>query len=52
MSGIVEIYRQTLTAGQLPSLRVLGITVIGSVVTLIVGLTLFGRYEPYFDDYL
>ena len=52
MAGIVEIYRQTLTGGKFPPISLVGITVVGSVMTLIVGLILFVRYEPYFDDYI
>ncbi len=52
MAGIVESYRETLVSGVLPGPRVVGSAVITSLVTLVVGIVVFRRAEPYFDDYV
>lgn len=52
MAGIVESYRQTLLMGVLPGPRVIGSAVITSGITLIVGIVVFRRAEPHFDDYV
>jgi lipopolysaccharide transport system permease protein len=52
MAGIVEIFRQTLTAGALPPVRVLAITGATSLATMALGIVVFRRAEPYFDDYV
>jgi len=52
MAGIVEIYRQTLVQGTLPSPRVLTMGVATSLAALAVGVVIFWRLEPHFDDYL
>ncbi len=52
MAGIIEIYRQTLTEGAFPGLKLLGITSVASLAMLIVGVIVFTRCEPYFDDFI
>ncbi len=52
MAGIIEIYRQTLVQGSFPGLSILGITSIASLAILALGVIVFSRGEPYFDDYI
>src|SRR5262249_25507613 len=52
MASIVEIYRQALVYGTLPSARVLAMAGATSLAALAVGVVIFWRLEPHFDDYL
>jgi lipopolysaccharide transport system permease protein len=52
MAGIIETYRQTLVNGSFPPLKVLGITLLTSLATLALGIAIFNRLEPHFDDYI
>jgi lipopolysaccharide transport system permease protein len=52
MAGIIELYRNVLVAGWPASTMVLQMAVITSLITLTVGVIVFRRLEPNFDDYL
>ncbi|MGH7899783.1 MAG: ABC transporter permease [Candidatus Binatia bacterium] len=52
MVGIIEIYRRTLLESALPSADLLEAAAIGSLVVLVLGVAVFRRSEPYFDDYV
>ncbi len=52
MAGIIELYRDTLVLGHLPSLQVVEMATLSSVATLVAGLVIFKRLEPHFDDYI
>ncbi len=52
MAGIIEIYRDTLTQGMLPSRSLVSITIVASALMLAAGIIVFRRLEPYFDDYI
>jgi lipopolysaccharide transport system permease protein len=50
MAGIIELYRNVLVAGWPPSMLVVQMAILTSVVTLVVGVLVFRRLEPQFDD--
>jgi lipopolysaccharide transport system permease protein len=52
MAGIIELYRNVLVAGWPASMLVLQMAVITSLITLAVGVFVFRRLEPHFDDYI
>ncbi len=52
MAGIIETYRDALTEGILPARSVIGMAVLMSTITLVAGVLVFRRLEPYFDDYI
>jgi lipopolysaccharide transport system permease protein len=50
MAGIIELYRNVLVAGWPPSMRVVQMAILTSLITLVVGIFVFRRLEPQFDD--
>ena len=52
MAGIIELYRNTMVAGWPASLLVVEMAVVTSVITLVIGVLVFRRLEPHFDDYI
>ena len=52
MAGIIELYRNIMVAGWPVSPIVLQMAVITSLITLVVGVLVFRRLEPHFDDYI
>ncbi len=52
MAGVVELYRQALLTGSSPSPRLLAITFGASAAVLAVGVVVFRRCDPYFEDHL
>ena len=52
MVGIVETYRRTLIDGSFPAAELLRASAITSVVILAIGIVVFHKSEPYFDDYV
>jgi len=52
MAGIIELYRSVLLAGWPPSMLVVKMSIMTSVVVLTVGILVFRRLDPQLDDYM
>jgi lipopolysaccharide transport system permease protein len=52
MAGTIELYRNVLLAGWPPSMMVVKMSIITSLAMLIIGVLVFRRLEPQFDDYM
>jgi len=52
MAGIIELYRNVLLAGWPPSILVVKMAAITSLVVLTIGILVFRRLDPLFDDYM
>ena len=51
-SGIVEIHRSLIIDGAVPSIEVLAMSAVTTVVVLILGIVVFRRRQQNFEDYL
>jgi homopolymeric O-antigen transport system permease protein len=52
MAGIIELYRNVLLAGWPPSILVAKMATVTSLVVLTIGILVFRRLDPLFDDYM
>ena len=52
MAGIIELYRNVLLAGWAPSMIVVKMSIVTSLVVLTIGIVVFRRLDPQFDDYM
>lgn len=52
VAGVVEMHRSLVLTGTLPPLDVILITIASTAVLLVLGVIVFHRAQPYFEDYL
>jgi lipopolysaccharide transport system permease protein len=52
LAGILEIFHWIITGGNFPSTQLLGVNLIISIIVVVVGIIVFRKEAPFFDDWV